>query len=87
MIVTFGGIGGAIGFSAFTVLGYYAITNASALTLAPSERRWPRALALFGLAGCLALAVSLPGTVLVGGAVLFAVAGIGYAGGHAVARR
>jgi APA family basic amino acid/polyamine antiporter len=87
VIVTFGGIGGAIGFSAFTVLGYYAITNASALTLAPSERRWPRALALFGLAGCLALAVSLPGTVLVGGVALFAVAGIGYAGGHAVARR
>ena len=60
VIVMFGGIGGAIGFSAFTVLVYYAITNASALTLAPAQRRWPRALAVLGVLGCLALAVNLP---------------------------
>ena len=29
----------AIGFSSFTVLGYYAIANASAWTLSRSERR------------------------------------------------
>jgi basic amino acid/polyamine antiporter, APA family len=49
----------AITFSAFTVLIYYAITNASALTLPPDQRRWPRSLALLGLAGCLLLAFSL----------------------------
>ena len=33
---------GAIGFSSFCVLAYYAIANASAWTLPPSQRRWPR---------------------------------------------
>jgi APA family basic amino acid/polyamine antiporter len=41
------------------VLLYYAITNAAALTLTPAERRWPRPLALLGLAGCLVVAASL----------------------------
>lgn len=50
----------AIGFSSFTVLAYYAIANASAWTLAPHERRWPRWLAAAGLAGCAALAIALP---------------------------
>lgn len=58
---------GAIGFSAFTVLGYYAITNAAAWTLPPSDRRWPRALAALGLAGCLVLAFSLPLESVLGG--------------------
>ena len=35
----------AIGFSSFAVLAYYAITNAAALTLDRSQRRWPRGLA------------------------------------------
>ena len=61
----------AIGFSSFAVHVYYAIANASALTLAPHERRWPRTLALCGLAGCALLAFSLPpGSVAGGGAVL-----------------
>ncbi|MEX2024052.1 MAG: APC family permease [Thermoleophilaceae bacterium] len=50
----------AIGFSSFAVLAYYAIANASALTLAPHERRWPRWPAAAGLAGCAALAITLP---------------------------
>jgi APA family basic amino acid/polyamine antiporter len=53
-------LGGAIGFSSFTVLAYYAVTNAAALTLARGERRWPRAVAGVGLAGCLVVAASLP---------------------------
>ncbi|URM92652.1 amino acid permease [Streptomyces sp. MRC013] len=69
----------AIGFSSFGVLVYYAIANASAWTL--TERtRTVRLLAACGLAGCLALAFSLPpSSVLVGtgvlaaGAVLYAV--------------
>ncbi len=63
----------AIGFSAFTVLTYYAITNASALTLSPDQRRWPRPLAALGLTGCLLLALNLPApTILTGLAILTA---------------
>jgi len=66
-------VGGAIGFSSLTVLGYYAITNTAALRLRPDERRAPRAVATGGLAGCLLLALSLPvESVLSGAAVLAA---------------
>jgi APA family basic amino acid/polyamine antiporter len=66
-------LGGAIGFSACTVLVYYAITNAAALRLASAERRWPRALAGGGLVGCVLLALTLPApAVLSGFAVLAA---------------
>jgi len=64
---------GAIGFSSVTVLTYYALTNASALTLSAQQRRWPRLLAVAGLAGCLALIVSLPLASLVAGAAVLAV--------------
>lgn len=61
----------AVGFSSFAVLVYYAIANSSALTLhAPGQRR-AFAVAVLGLVGCLALAVTLPLTsVLTGAAVL-----------------
>lgn len=58
----------AIGFSSFGVLLYYAIANASAFTLSPEERRWPRALTVLGLIGCLVLAVTLPWESAVAGA-------------------
>src|SRR5207237_10571228 len=45
----------AVGFSSFAVLTYYALTNACALTLDRSQRRWPRAFAAVGLLGCVAL--------------------------------
>jgi basic amino acid/polyamine antiporter, APA family len=62
---------GAIGFSSALVLVYYTVANAAAWTLAPAQRRWPRWLAGTGVAGCLALAASLPATsVLAGAAVL-----------------
>jgi APA family basic amino acid/polyamine antiporter len=62
---------GAIGFSSFTVLAYYAITNASAWTQPRGQRRWPRTFQVLGLAGCVLLAATLPLTsVLVGVAVL-----------------
>jgi basic amino acid/polyamine antiporter, APA family len=55
---------GAIGFSSFTVLLYYAITNASAFTLGR------RVIPVLGLLGCLSLAFALPPTsVLTGLAV------------------
>lgn len=62
---------GAIAFSSFGVLLYYAVANAAALTQPAAERRYPRALAVVGLVGCLALVVTLPvGAVLTGTAVL-----------------
>ncbi|WP_102141202.1 APC family permease [Mycobacterium hubeiense] len=52
---------GAIGFSSFAVLVYYAIANASAFTLGA------RLIPVIGLAGCLLLAFSLPVTSVVVG--------------------
>ena len=43
-------------FAAFTVLIYYALTNLAALRLPAPDRRYPRAFAWAGLAGCLGLA-------------------------------
>jgi APA family basic amino acid/polyamine antiporter len=63
----------AIGFSSFGVLVYYAIANASAYTQPASRRRWPRALNVAGLAGCLVLVATLPwSSVAAGLAVLTA---------------
>jgi APA family basic amino acid/polyamine antiporter len=70
-LVAFGDIRGAIGFSSFTVLFYYAITNVAALTLAaPSGQSVP---ALIGLIGCLALAFSLPPRSVLAGVVVLSV--------------
>ncbi|MFE1250519.1 APC family permease [Streptomyces sp. NPDC058735] len=49
---------GAIGFSSFGVLTYYAVANASAWTLDSAPLR--RVVPVMGLAGCLVLAFSLP---------------------------
>ena len=51
---------GAIGFSSVLVLIYYALANASAFTLAPGPLGTLRACAVVGVAGCLAVAVTLP---------------------------
>ena len=48
-IVSVADLRDAIGFSSFAVLTYYALANASALRLAPEERRWPRGLATLPL--------------------------------------
>jgi amino acid transporter len=67
---------GAIGFSSFAVLIYYAVANASAFTLAPDEGRPHRAIPSIGLVGCVVLAFAMPpSSVLTGVAVL----GIGIA--------
>lgn len=71
LLVGFTDLRGAIGFSSFCVLTYYAIANASAWTLPPHQRRWPRAVAAAGLVGCATLAVTLPiATVGAGAGVL-----------------
>jgi basic amino acid/polyamine antiporter, APA family len=66
---------GAIGFSSFAVLLYYAIANASAWTLEPEGRRHQtlrrRSIPFIGLIGCLVLAFLLPvSSVLIGAAVV-----------------
>lgn len=67
VLAAFVDIRGAIGFSSFAVLVYYAIANASAWTLEPRRRVIPA----LGLAGCLVLAFTLPAmSVLVGLAVI-----------------
>jgi APA family basic amino acid/polyamine antiporter len=64
---------GVIGFSSFGVLVYYAIANAAAYTQSAADRRWPRALQILGLGGCIALVITLPWTSLLAGGLIFAV--------------
>jgi len=83
---------GAIGFSSFGVLVYYAVANASAYTQSREHRRWPRWLNVAGLVGCLTLVVSLPLSAVVAGVVVFALGLTGRAvvkltGQSAAARR
>jgi APA family basic amino acid/polyamine antiporter len=62
---------GAIGFSSFAILTYYAIANAASFTLPGPARRWRRPLAVLGALGCALLALTLPlTTVLTGAAAL-----------------
>jgi APA family basic amino acid/polyamine antiporter len=63
---------GAIGFSSFAVLTYYAIANASAWTLPAGQRRWPRSLSALGIVGCVVLACTLPTASVVGGVAVLA---------------
>ena len=70
---------GAIGFSSFGVLIYYAVANASAYTQDAAHRRWPRVLNIAGLIGCGVLAVTLPWTAVVAGLAVFAVGIVGWA--------
>jgi APA family basic amino acid/polyamine antiporter len=74
---------GVIGFSSFGVLIYYAIANASAYTQPAAQRRWPRALNVCGVFGCLLLVATLPWQSVVVGLGVFA---IGLAG-RAIAQR
>ncbi|MGY1712774.1 APC family permease [Geodermatophilus sp. SYSU D00758] len=68
---------GAIGFSSFGVLLYYAVANAAAFTQDRAHRRFPRPLQVLGLAGCLVLVATLPWPSVVGGLAVLAV-GIAY---------
>ena len=73
VLVSLTNLTSVLGFSSFCVLFYYAVTNASAWTLSPTQRRWPRALSALGLIGCITLAVTLPAaSVFTGLAVLAA---------------
>lgn len=69
---------GAIGFSSFGVLVYYAVANASAWTLTPAEGRPHRLVPVIGLAGCLVLAFALPLSAVLSGAAVLALGAAAY---------
>ncbi|PSK62132.1 putative transporter [Micromonospora sp. MH33] len=85
VVVSLVDVRGAIGFSSCTVLVYYAIANASALTLGRDpERKLPvQLLAALGLVGCLLLAVNLPVASVLTGFGVLALGAAGYALRHA----
>jgi APA family basic amino acid/polyamine antiporter len=66
-LILFVDVRGAIGFSSFAVLVYYGIANVSAWTQPSKQRRWPRTLEAFGVAGCAVLARTLPLSSILGG--------------------
>ncbi|MYV45873.1 APC family permease [Streptomyces sp. SID2888] len=76
---------GAIGFSSFGVLVYYAIANASAWTLssAPASRVVP----VVGLLGCVVLACALPGVSVGVGTGVLCVGAAAYDVRRRIARR
>ncbi len=63
----------SVAVSSFGTLLYYSITNVSALKLPGAQRRFPRALAVAGLVGCLGLAFLLPIEYVIIGLVILAV--------------
>jgi basic amino acid/polyamine antiporter, APA family len=74
----------AIGFSAFTILIYYAVTNASTLNLPIEKRLWPRWIAILGFASCVILAASLPSQSLLLGAAIMAIGTVIYFINHKI---
>ncbi|MEW1757451.1 APC family permease [Streptomyces cyaneofuscatus] len=74
-----GDLRGAIGFSSFGVLVYYAVANASAWTLTPAEGRPLRLIPAVGLAGCIVLAFALPVSSVISGAAVLALGAAVYA--------
>ena len=72
LLVVLTDVRGAIGFSSFGVLLYYAVANASAWTLPRPRPTATRMLAASGLLGCLVLAFALPASSVLGGLVVVA---------------
>ncbi|THA25883.1 amino acid permease [Streptomyces sp. RKND-216] len=69
---------GAIGFSSFGVLAYYAVANASAWTLTPEEGSPRRLIPLIGLTGCATLAFALPLSAVISGAAVLILGAVIY---------
>lgn len=68
---------GAIGFSSCGVLVYYAVANVAAFRQPAEQRRWPRALNVIGLLGCLLLVATLPAVSIGAAAAMLAVGVVG----------
>lgn len=76
LVVSAADIRGAIGFSSFSVLVYYAIANASAWTLATNHPRRARFVSGLGAIGCIVIAGTLPTASVVGGTVVMAIGAV-----------
>ena len=57
----------------FTILLYYSITNLSAIKQPRAQQLYGKFIPILGLAGCLAMSVSLPWNVILSGIVLLIV--------------
>lgn len=68
---------GAIGFSSFGVLVYYAVANLSAFAQPADQRRWPRSVNVAGLVGCVVLVATLPAPSVLAGLLMLAVGIVG----------
>lgn len=73
LIAALGSIELAWSFSAFTVLLYYAVTNAAALALPPDHRLYPRWIAWVGLIACGSLAWWVEPRAWITGSMLLAI--------------
>lgn len=82
LLVIVADLRGAIGFSSFLVLAYYAIANSAAWTLPPEQRRWPRALAAAGLIGCTVIAFTLSTAAIAAGIAVLAAGALSWAARH-----
>lgn len=72
-IILVADVRGAIGFSSFGVLIYYLITNISAFTQPPADRRFPKFLQALGATTCVALVATLPPLSVGLGVIMFLV--------------
>lgn len=73
IIAATGALAGVAAAAAFTILCYYALANLAALRLPSAQKRFPDAVAAFGLAGCAVLALFLDRTTLLVGLIVLAV--------------
>jgi APA family basic amino acid/polyamine antiporter len=87
ILAAFTDIRHAIGFSSFAVLTYYAVTNASALTLRNDEGRSPYIVPVVGLLGCLALAFFMPLRSIAAGLIVSLIGVTYYVVGRTIRRR
>ena len=88
-LVALGDVRQEIGFASFTMLVYFAITNGAALTLGrdPGRRLPVRGMAVGGLIGSVALAVTLPASSVLPGLAVLAVGAVSFAVRHRAFRR
>ncbi|MFO7698841.1 MAG: APC family permease [Anaerolineae bacterium] len=73
LVALLGTLQAIVSAAAFTILVYYSITNIAALRLQPEQRRYPQWVAVAGLVGCVALALSLQPVAVLSGAGLLVV--------------
>lgn len=87
IIIALGDLRGAIAFSSFAVLGYYAIANAAAWTLPRRHARGSHVVPVLGLIGCLAVALALPWESVAQGAAVLAVGALVFGARGIIAAR